>query len=142
MNKKIIILLVVIFIILAALVVWYVTKPDSTNTNNQNVNSTNVPSNTNVAGIPQSEEYIFVFGLDPSSASAAGGTEVTVRGSGFVEGLKVYFGEKEATQVRIVDQKSLTVTVPSGEGTVNVKIVNPDGRSGILYDGFVYNSGV
>jgi len=140
MNKKIIFSIIIIVIVIAATVAWYVTKPDSsTNTNDQTVNSTNVPSNANLAGVPQSEEYIFVFGLNPSTGVVAGGENVTIQGSGFVEGLKVYFGDQEATDVVQTDAKTLTVTTPQGSGTVNVKITNPDGRSGVLYDGFTYN---
>jgi len=139
MNKKKLILILAGVVIILAGVVWYIIQSGFSTNNNATVNSTNVPSNANLSGIPQSEEYIFVFGVDPSSGAVAGGEKVTLQGSGFIEGLKVFFGDNEASAVTLTDGKTLTVTTPQGEGEVNVKIVNPDGRSGILYDGYIYN---
>ncbi|MFA5030136.1 MAG: IPT/TIG domain-containing protein [Patescibacteria group bacterium] len=139
MNKKTIILVLSIVVVVIGGVIWYIVQSDSLTNNNATVNSTTATSNVNVSGIPQSEEYIFVFGVDPSSGAAAGGEKVTLQGSGFIEGLKVFFGDNEASAVTFTNGETLTVTTPKGEGKVNVKIVNPDGRSGILYDGYIYN---
>ncbi|PIS41166.1 MAG: hypothetical protein COT25_04525 [Candidatus Kerfeldbacteria bacterium CG08_land_8_20_14_0_20_42_7] len=141
MNKKVFYMLLTgIIVLLIAGGAWYFLRDTSiSNTNSLTVNSTNAPANLNINVIPQSEEYIFIFGVDPLTGLS--GTQATIQGSGFIDGLQVFFGENEASNVTVTDGKSLSVTIPEGEGTVNIKIINPDGRSGILYDGFVYNAG-
>lgn len=140
MNKKLLYtVLVGIIVLLIAGGAWYFLRDtNNSNTNGVTVNSTNVPANFNTNGIPQSEDYIFIFGVDPSRGTS--GAQVTIQGSGFVDGLKVFFGDNEASNVSMSDSKSISATVPDGEGTVNIKIVNPDGRSSILYEGFIYGA--
>jgi|GEM_PF-7087173 len=137
MNKKGILALFLVIIILAAAAVWYFVFYNNSNTNSSTVNLTNT-STTN-GRIPESADYIFILGVEPSSGSAAGGDQVTINGSGFIDGLKVHFGDAEATNVSTSGSTSISLTTPKGEGTVDVKIENPDGRSSVLYHGFTYN---
>ncbi|MFZ0332708.1 MAG: IPT/TIG domain-containing protein [Candidatus Acidiferrales bacterium] len=61
-------------------------------------------------------------------ASAATGTQVTIRGSGFQSGATVMFGNSAAVST-FVDSMTLQVTVPSlPNGSVQVTVTNPDGQ--------------
>jgi hypothetical protein len=64
-----------------------------------------------------------VTGLSP--ASGAAGTTLTVIGqnfSGAAGRMQVLFGAASATNVTVVDDSHITVTVPSGTGTVDVRV--------------------
>ncbi len=67
--------------------------------------------------------------LTPANGSAAGGTIVTIRGSGFQSGATVSIGGKPAT-VTFKDMNTLTVTTPAvAAGGQRVTITNPDGET-------------
>lgn len=87
--------------------------------------------------VPGSEPVI--KGLDPKAGSVLGGTRVTITGEDFREGLKVYFGGTEASEVTRVDYKTVTAVTPAHPaGTVDVTVVNPDAGSYSLRRGFTY----
>ena len=66
--------------------------------------------------------------ISPSSGSIAGGTAVTITGSGFAGTKTVQFGENSATSLNVINNWQLTLlTPPSSEGTVVVSISNPAG---------------
>jgi hypothetical protein len=75
-----------------------------------------------------------ITGLDPKVGPSNGGTLVTVHGSGFqdggVKGVKVYFGDKEATRVYIDGDEAMKVEPPPGEvgQTVDVLFLFDDAR--------------
>jgi hypothetical protein len=75
-----------------------------------------------------------ITGIDPKNGPYTGGTLVTVHGSGFqeggVKGLKVYFGEKEATRVYIDGDDKIKVEPPPGEidQTVDLLFLFDDAR--------------
>jgi hypothetical protein len=64
--------------------------------------------------------------ISPSAGPQAGGTKVTITGSGLSGATKVRFGAAGAT---IVTDTStvLTVTSPAGRGVVDVSVTTPDG---------------
>jgi hypothetical protein len=67
--------------------------------------------------------------ITPRSGPAAGGTTITIRGSGFQSGIKVTIGGKAAT-VTFKDMNTLTVVVPSvSPGAQQIVLTNPDGES-------------
>ena len=77
--------------------------------------------------------------VSPNSGSAAGGTSVTLLGSGFVPGITVSFGGVLATNVSVVNSTQVTLTTPSGAvGTVPVMVTSPAGSFGGLSNGFTY----
>ena len=77
--------------------------------------------------------------LAPASGSAVGGTQVTVRGSGFQSGATVTIGGKPATAT-FQDQNTLLVTIPSlSAGPQRVTITNPGGESVSLDAAFTAN---
>ncbi len=77
--------------------------------------------------------------VSPSSGTTAGGTAVTLSGSGFASGAAVAFGAGSATSVVWVSSTQITCATPAGTaGPVGVTVTNPDGQSGTLSAGFTY----
>ena len=71
-----------------------------------------------------------VSDVNPDEGSEAGGTEVTIKGAGFVEGAKVSFGAKEASGVTIKSGAELTAITPAeARGSVNVTVTTTEGTS-------------
>ncbi len=74
----------------------------------------------------------------PVEGDAAGGEEVTVSGTGFVDGATVFFGDTEAATT-FVSSTQLDATTPqSAPGTVDVRVETPDGESATLADAFEF----
>lgn len=65
-----------------------------------------------------------VTGVAPSQGTIAGGTNITVSGTLFVEGAYLYIDGNLASNVSVVDQNTITATTPSGysEGPVDVDV--------------------
>jgi DNA-binding beta-propeller fold protein YncE len=67
--------------------------------------------------------------IQPSAVSAAGGTTLTIRGSGFVHGVAIAINGKAAT-VAFKDANTLSVTAPAlTPGPQQITVTNPDGES-------------
>ena len=80
-----------------------------------------------------------VTAVSPNTGSTAGGTSVTITGSGFAATPTVSFGGTAATGVAVVSATTLTATVPArAAGVVNVVVTNPDAQSGTLTNGYAY----
>jgi len=76
--------------------------------------------------------------LSPATGPVAGGTTVTIRGSGFESGATVSLGGVE-TSATYVDSSTLQFVTPSGSaGGARISIKNPDGTSYVLDAGFTY----
>jgi hypothetical protein len=94
-----------------------------------------------VSAAPYSYPAPTVSSISPSSGSSAGGTAVTITGTGFVSGATVSIGGASATGVTFGSATSLTATTPAGAtGTQNVMVTNPDGQIGTLTGGFSFGS--
>ena len=80
-----------------------------------------------------------ITSVTPSSGSTAGGTAVTINGTGFGgPGTTVGFGGTSAT-ITGGTSTSISATTPGhAAGTVNVVVTNPDGKSGTFVNGFTY----
>jgi hypothetical protein len=77
--------------------------------------------------------------ITPKSDTTAGGTLTAIKGTGFVAGARVFFGEVEAENVSVETQFLLTCTAPPGAaGTVDIEVVLPDDRSDALVAAFTY----
>ncbi len=77
--------------------------------------------------------------VDPPSGPVAGGTRVTLSGSGFADGASVRFGAALASGAVVSSSSTIQVTTPPGSaGTVTLRVTNPDGRFGELAGGFTY----
>jgi RHS repeat-associated protein len=77
--------------------------------------------------------------INPSSGPKAGGTKVTVTGTGFTDASAVKFGSKQATTFTVASATSISATSPGGSGTVNITVTTPGGTSSqITADHFSY----
>ena len=74
----------------------------------------------------------------------AGGTSVTIAGTGFAPDSKVTFGSQAATAVTVTSSTSITATAPAGTaGSVDVTVTTPAGTSPTsIYDLFAYGAPV
>jgi hypothetical protein len=82
-----------------------------------------------------------VSGLTPKSGPVAGGTAVTINGTGFTGATGVTFGSgAPGTAVHVVSGTQITVTAPHhAAGTVNVRVTTPAGVSALATgDVFTY----
>jgi hypothetical protein len=71
-----------------------------------------------------------VSSLSASSGSSAGGTALTITGTGFTGTQSVYFGDTIVTDFSVASDTSLTVnSPPSDAGTVDVLVQGPNGIS-------------
>jgi hypothetical protein len=70
-----------------------------------------------------------VTGLNPTSGPAAGGTLVTITGTGFTGATVVDFGATAATEFTVINGTTITADSPAGTGTVDVTVTTPDGTS-------------
>lgn len=62
--------------------------------------------------------------ISTTAGPAAGGTQVTLTGSGFAGAVQVLFGATPGQDLKVVDDHTLTVTTPPGTGTVSVAVLN------------------
>ncbi|HWY09531.1 MAG TPA: IPT/TIG domain-containing protein [Candidatus Acidoferrales bacterium] len=75
--------------------------------------------------------------LAPASGPSAGGTSLTIRGSGFQSGTKATLGGKALT-VTFKDKNTLTIITPAlSSGAQQLVLTNPDGESVSLDAAFV-----
>ena len=80
-----------------------------------------------------------VAAVAPSSGPAAGGTSVSITGSGFAPGAAVAFGTMPATSVNVLSATSIAATAPAGSsGIVDLVVTNSDGQSSRLTGAFTY----
>jgi len=80
--------------------------------------------------------------VDPASASSAGGTEITITGTGFRANPNpnVKVGGNPATDVKFISETSLKATVPAGvAGSADVLVMNAKSRvMSFPFKGFSY----
>ncbi len=80
-----------------------------------------------------------VGSVTPNAGPVAGGTVVTITGTGFTGATSVKFGATAAT-FTVVSATTITATSPPGSGTVNVTVTTPGGTSANTSgDQFSYN---
>ena len=66
-----------------------------------------------------------------------GGISIDITGAGFATGATVSVGGT-ATNVHVIDNGRIQAVVPSGSGTVDVVVTNPDGQTARSATGFTY----
>ena len=77
--------------------------------------------------------------VSPARGSATGGAALTIRGSGFQNGVSVSIGGKAAT-VTVKDSSTLSILTPAlSPGPQRIVITNPDGESASLDAAFTAN---
>ena len=83
-----------------------------------------------------------VTGISPTSGPAAGGTSVTVTGTGFTGVTSVGFGSAGVNVQTGATDTQLTVVSPGGQGTVDITVTTPSGTSAVnTNDQFTYTAG-
>ncbi len=80
-----------------------------------------------------------VAGVNPLSGPAAGGTAVTVSGTGFLTGAGVTIGGAPATNVNVISDTMITCTTPPGAGGLaDVVVTNADGQADTVANAFTF----
>ncbi|MFC1586972.1 beta strand repeat-containing protein [Planctomycetota bacterium] len=80
-----------------------------------------------------------ITGINPDDGPTTGGAATTVTGESFLDGADIYFGRGKATNTTVVSENTITCVTPAGSaGSVTVTIINGDGQSDILADGYTY----
>jgi len=80
-----------------------------------------------------------ISSVSPTSGPAAGGTTVTISGTGFAVGATVSFGGTAATNVNVVGSTTITAVTPAhASGAVNVVVTNPGGQNATSTNGYSY----
>jgi len=80
----------------------------------------------------------------PRAGPAGGGFEVTFRGTNFAEGMRVFFGAAEASEITVVSPAEFRVTAPRAveplpaDQVVDVRIVPPEGDEVLVEDAIEY----
>jgi hypothetical protein len=81
-----------------------------------------------------------IAAVNPATGPVAGGTALTLLGTGYQPGAQVAIGGKPAVNVRWVSSTELAAESPaaSAAGAVDVVVTNIDGQSALLAAGFAY----
>ncbi len=81
-----------------------------------------------------------ITGLDPTSGSTAGGTSVTITGTGFTDATSVTFAGLDAAHFTVDSATRITAISPAhGAGTIDVRVTTGAGPSGnTAADDFTY----
>jgi hypothetical protein len=67
--------------------------------------------------------------IEPTTGPAAGGTSVTITGTGFIGATAVRFGSNNAASFTVNSATSITAVSPAAAGTVDVTVTTPNGTS-------------
>ena len=70
-----------------------------------------------------------IASISPTSGPTAGGTTVTIRGSGFIGANKVLFGATAANSFTVNSDAQITAVSPAGRGMVHVTVITPVGTT-------------
>ena len=77
--------------------------------------------------------------LSPTSGSIAGGTDLTLVGSGFQSGAQVRFGAVASPSVSVLSDTEIRARSPSQEaGVVDIQVINPDGQFATASTAYAY----
>lgn len=106
-----------------------------------------VVTNTNGSTVTLANAYTYlgaapiIASISPATSPIAGGTAVTITGTGFVGTPTVTIGGTPATNVVVVSPTSITATAPAhAAGTVSVVVTNADTQVATLTNGFTYTT--
>jgi len=80
-----------------------------------------------------------VTSISPTTGTTAGGTAITITGTGFLAGATVKLGGTSASGVNVVSGTSITATAPAhSAGSVSVVVTNTDSQNATLSNGYSY----
>jgi hypothetical protein len=106
-----------------------------------NVTVTNAAgcSDAKSANVTVTPPPVTVTSVSPVGGTIAGGSAVTINGTGFNAGATVTFGGSAATNVVVVSAIKITARTPAhAAGSVNVTVTNTDTSNGTLTNGYLY----
>ncbi|HEV7488032.1 MAG TPA: carboxypeptidase regulatory-like domain-containing protein, partial [Thermoanaerobaculia bacterium] len=96
-------------------------------------------SDTKSANVTVTAPLVTVTSVSPVGGTIAGGSAVTINGTGFNAGATVTFGGSAATNVVVVSSIKITARTPAhAAGSVNVTVTNTDTSNGTLTNGYLY----
>jgi hypothetical protein len=81
-----------------------------------------------------------VTGIEPTAGPKTGGTDVTITGTGFEEGMWVRVGALAALSVEVIDGETLTATTPAGTPGASGILVQTEDHEAELEHAFTYTS--
>lgn len=82
-----------------------------------------------------------ITAIAPNNGPQAGGTAVTIIGTGFGPGASVSFGSTPAAHVEVLSPTSIVALSPAGAGTVAILVSSPAGGTPATpYDQFAYDT--
>ncbi len=85
----------------------------------------------------KNDEIVQIQSVDPTSGPAAGGTTITILGSGFGADATVQVGGSPATNLGVVSASEITCTVPAGTvGFAGVTVAHANGGKGSVPNAF------
>ncbi len=87
------------------------------------------PGGTTTTAPADQFTYMQVTSLNPVAGPMAGGTPVTITGTGFTGATRVDFGATAASNLDVVSATEITVVSPPGTGTVDVTVTGPGGTT-------------
>lgn len=116
----------------------------------KDVRVTNPTRNSQVYGLYDNKENLIefvspredldpiIYSVDPYTSPLEGGEEITITGSNFQPGVKLYLDGEEVNNIkRAEDGKTITFTTPKGrEGETQLQVMNAEG--GMATHPFVY----
>ena len=109
------------------------TAPSVSSPSTVDVVATTVNGSSAITGAGNDFQYLgapSVTGVTPAAGPIAGGTVVTISGSGFTNATQVRFGTVLATGVTVSSDGSITVIAPAGSaGVVDITVTGPGGTS-------------
>lgn len=81
-----------------------------------------------------------ILSVTPDSGPQAGGNIVSIKGTEFANGLKLYFNDTPITTFSYMGKELISVKMPawSTAGIISIKVVNPDGQESVLADAYTY----
>ncbi len=89
--------------------------------------------------LTETEESLSVLSVTPGSGPTGGGTLLQLAGFNFAPGAGVLIGNVQAATVSVVSEHLITCAAPPHPpGLVRVTVVNPDGISDTIVDGYAY----
>ncbi len=98
-------------------------------------------SNQVVAVVASPSPAPTVSTFSPASGPVAGGTSVTISGTGFQGGVVVRFGSHVATVLSQTTTRLVVQTPSQARGLVSLTVLNPDGGVTSLTQAFTYRGG-
>jgi hypothetical protein len=86
---------------------------------------------------------VAVTTVSPGLGTTAGGSPITINGTGFAAGATVSVGGTAATNVVVVSAIKITAKTPAhAAGAVNITVTNTDTSAGTLASGYMYQAHV